>query len=275
MKSPESRPPQVEREKSPEEQKRQAYFGAVFQWMDKLTSDRPPEVEKKLSKLPRSRQLGAAFVPTALFSALVGCTNFDIVECTQDESDYLTAMQNWIVNHSDEIQAEMDIMWPNAQITGSELSRAVATAQIECGVQVSGMDEFGGEALDNSTMVIDVNDASFRQGLELYKEYKWVGDFSMDELVQIHEEGTDEVSSLDLRYYNEAIYLNADIVAHETAHFLLGSHATGDQKQAESIVREQGRLDEMYEVDEIYAWGGAARYAAVDWTDEMIDEIYR
>ncbi|MFH1631794.1 MAG: hypothetical protein ABIA47_02080, partial [bacterium] len=151
--------PKVEKERSPEEEKQQAFFGAVLQWVDKLTTHRPPKIEKKLSKLPRSLDLGAAFLPTVLMTVMTAChprETGEIIECTDSESEYILAMMDWINDHPDEIQHSMNELWPDASVDAEEIISTLNNANIECGLY-EGTDTAGEALLDSNTIIVGVD----------------------------------------------------------------------------------------------------------------------
>ncbi len=264
----EQQPNREGREEKEQFQKERAFAGAVLKWMDALVQLEPI----KNLPLPRSKKLGAAFVPAVLFTTLAGCHELDIVDCSPDEEVYLKAATQWIDEHPDEIQQSLNEFWPNANITVDQLTNTLAEARITCGVEnphnrsADDTDVAATARLRTNIITIDVSEEKFQHGLDQYCDGEWTTRESFEGLekqIRIAEtfEEADEIFHDTMDYYY-AMSILASTLAHEAAHLAL------DQVHSDEV-REFVRSDEYYNapdehirsLDEVYAWGYAANYA--------------
>jgi hypothetical protein len=227
---------------------------AAILWTEALMR-RAPKVD-----LPSARARGAAFVPALLFTGAAACDNFKIIDCDPASEEYIQASIDWIIEHPDEIQQQMDTLWPGQGMDAQELVDVLRDAEVQCGVQNRQLDkDIAGEKINDHRIVIDIVDSTYEESLKLFQDNKWVSDYSMEEIVDRSVAAGNRDDLLSYTRYMGAVATNADILAHEIGHVILGSHS----KEAEHELEEQNYTPTTGEpVDEIYAWGDAAELAA-------------
>jgi hypothetical protein len=254
--APQREQPKVERKENKEtrESRSVAAARAAIMWTEALMR-RAPKLD-----LPSARARGAAFVPALLFTGAAACDNFKIIDCDPASEEYIQTSIDWIMEHPDEIQQQMDTLWPGQGMDAKELVDVLRDAEVECGVQNRQLDkDIAGEKINDHRIVIDIVDTSYEESLKLFQDNKWVSDYSMEEIVDRSVAAGNQDDLLAYTRYMAAVATNADILAHEIGHVILGSHS----KDAEHALEEQNYTPTTGEpVDEIYAWGDAAELAA-------------
>jgi len=247
-----------------------ATYRAVLKWIEAL-SEKLPQRHKALSP---SFTKGAEFVPTILLTLMTGCNPHSIVECTESEQDLLTSMVDWLEQHPKELETEMDTIWPNHEISASQLIETLSGATLECGLEGSKQEELGLALLHKNTIVIAVDTDRFDLALERYEKGKWTEEYTFSELLKRYDETHDDSIIIDRSAYNYAVMSYAQVLAHEAAHLALQSGHTNETENA----LQEATIDGVVQsgensFDEIYAWGDATNQASLNWYENEQDQL--
>ncbi len=247
----------------------------------RLIAHRPLEVQKRLKDLPRRYDFGATLVPTILFTLATGCKT-RIVDCSPEESEYLHATIDWILDNPEAIQEQMDQVWPKQNITAEELVSTLAEATVKCGITKD--ESVRGEKRYKGPIIIAVNNEIFQDGLVNFQEGQWTASYSLDQVTQIANLDNTPDLKQSLKSYWYSMAIGAEVLAHESAHEALGKmHKRSVKKEIKTLQEkyenqrlslEEG-LDEMLELDEIYAWGAAAAFGALATEQDYLDAYAR
>lgn len=244
--------------------------GAVLRWMDALTRHTPEF--RRPAALTRSRELGAAFVASTLFTAVTGCSNFETVDCSAEDQEFMQSVVYWISDHPAEIQQQMDLLWPDSTITAQQLIDTLLVSRIQCGVQGpdAETDLIAGEAhLNSNVIVVDINEKYYDVALDEYTRTSWVEGYSEDELIEIASFGDEEIIYPALCYFSSITILSG-LLAHEASH--IATHERHDNDDEEILMEEVESGINIYEeepIDQVYAWGFSAMGAVKEYEDEL------
>jgi len=269
-----------QKEISLEAKKREVFAGAVLRWVDALRHH-PKLQPENFPSLPEAKRLGALFVPTILLSLAVGCDELRTVDCSEGEEAFIKTLVQWLEEHPDEVQTEMDVRWPNATITTQDLVDMMKEATFQCGVDRKlwgdpDLNAFGEAELRSHVVTIDVHEPEFERGLAQYEKGEWLQYY--DDIGQLgtiadeyQEAGQGQEFDRMWFEYLQAIALCSGVVEHEVAHLILGRHSEETKERVDELLTEDGSISpEAFNnpPDEIYAWGFSATIAASHWVGE-------
>lgn len=248
--------------------------GAVLRWIEALTRHTPEFVRP--AGLTRSRELGAAFVASTLFTALTGCSYFETINCSPEDQEFMQNVVYWISEHPDEIQQQMDLLWPDSTITAQQLIDTLLVSQIQCGVQKpDAEDDFiAGEAhIHSHVIIVDVNEKYYTNCLDVYESTSWIEGYSEDELIEIASSGDDEILGATASYYSSITTLT-DVLAHEAAHIATGErHDLDDESMLIDEIETGINIYKEEPIDQVYAWGFSARSAVKEQESELSTKL--
>ena len=256
------------------EKKREVFTGALMQWMSALAKIRK-EKGVQLSISP-SRELGAYLLPCILGTLLVGCGELKTVDCSEGQEAYINHAVQWVKDHPEEIQSEMEELWPGINVTSKELISHIETATFQCGVQKKHSDDIGGCINTNTEVItIDVSDKEFEYALENYENGAWIWEeYQLGNFTSLYRDMRDagQLTDFDQEWLDflQSINLGTCIVMHELAHIPHGAHTKENEKIIDQHAEEGTVLEIAIDdpVDVVYAWGGAAYLAAAQWAGE-------
>lgn len=243
----------------------------ILRWMERL--EKSWQTNKKTeNKLSPSLRLGAFFIPAAVIGLSTGCENglmkavhengWEIAECSEDEDAYIDAAFDWLTEHPQEIQTQMNELWPNTNLDAFQMIASLKAANIECGYQKSDDETVAVAFRDFNTIIIDVNQTGFINDLEIYKETSWIENYEIDDLVNeaIETQNLDKMEDVNTYYF----FLSGATrnLLHETGHLAYDLSHTEDQ-------RHDGTLR-----DAIDAWGEAAQEATIKFGEDPYQEAW-
>lgn len=261
--SPEVRPTKPEQVNKLETRERkdqvtQEVARATLLWTEVLARD------SKLNELnlSRERRLGAAFVPALLFTAAMGCSQFNKIECGEDDDAFVAASIDWITVHPEEIQIEMDKRWPHQKIQAEDLINVLQNVEIYCAEPRNPItiDASAQANLVTRHITIDVKNDLYEISLSDFKKSQWVSDlYTLDELIELSYVSNKADQAIQGAYadYLEGVKYTVDQLAHEAAH--LAAHVGHSQETRKFLDAHGAARDADY--DEVYAWGHAANRA--------------
>ena len=217
--------------------------------------------------------MGAAFVPTVLFTALIGCGGaYDVQDCDPEVESFISASLNYMDQHREEMQSEMECVFPDLSISSDELVDAAMNAAYLCSsdIEQDGIDAGALAKIKDNEIIIDVSEEQFQDDLALFKEGQWTEDKTMGELkfiASLSYEKTDQI----IDYYR-VVSIFMGLLAHEIAHIELEmKHSDKTTETVLGLQSGEATWDELSYSDEVYAWGTSALMVGLDSTDRIED----
>jgi hypothetical protein len=201
----------------------------------------------------------------ALFLSLAGlsaCSKYEIVDCTDDQEDYIDASLAWVEAEQARLDAEAATIVTDPSLSALQIVRSLDGATIKCGVGKDG-DTVPATSRNfpNKELIVDVQDPFIVNGLEMFVETRWVSEYEYEDLddpevvdYSVHTDPFGTAYRYTLSLGNLGI-----IFAHEGGHFLLGDHTRDAKKEVEELAAN-GQLSpaDTAHIDEIYGWGYAS-----------------
>lgn len=260
-----------------------AYLWSVMSWMKTLATPEVPPSAPDKKPLPYEYRLGAAFPGALLLTVLLGgCAPKEIVECSEDEERMGEKAMAWLNEHPEEIQAKMDELWPDQNITAKEILGVLNNAKIECSGEIPEEKSNIAEAHwpYNERITIFVDQENFEGTLDLFIAGEWTQDYSLDDLVQMYDPESGYYDPvLDLSSYHNAMVIYTTTLLHEAAHIALRQrHANGVDEESIRIAEGGGtpynQAQKKAELDEVYAWGSAAAMVGLEEIEAMLQPFW-
>jgi len=241
---------------------RAATMRGILLWMDRLEKIWQAFEKKPKLELPKSLRLGAAFIPATLIGLSTGCQEsweknareggWEIVECSEDEQEYIIRAFDWLVEHPQEIQAQMDLLWPDTNIGVTPMLETLQAARIDCGYQTVDYSVVGGGSKEYQTIIVNVDTDGFQNNLEMVQQNSWVADYDLDSLIKNIQQTGDLESADDIASYYFFLSSMTKILLHETGHLVYDLNHVGEQTN--EVLR-----------DPVDAWGKAAGEATNEY----------
>jgi len=244
---------------------RAATLKGILKWMNRFEqawqAKKLPEV-----KLPVSLRLGAFFVPATVIGLSTGCegniiqaaqqNGWEIVDCSEDEDVYIDTAFDWIVEHPENIQTQMDLLWPNTKLNIFQMINSLKAADILCGYQKIDDEALAVTFRDYNTIIIDINQTGFVNDLENFNKDSWVKDCEIDDLVNEAIKTQDFENLQDVSLYYFHLSMTTRNLLHETGHLAYDLSHTEDPHKDDTPR------------DAIDAWGDAAQEATIDFGNQ-------
>ncbi len=184
------------------------------------------------------------FLPIIILT--IACDSFEEVPCENSDLIYFESGIAFVEDEKNQIEEVANGLWNNSETNIYALADSLNSIEIICGIQSDNLEQnISGEKINDDLIIINISSDIYNDSKNLFNDNSWVEDFNESELISIAFD-TDSVDPIHAYlFYQASIGKMADILVHEAAHTILGSHKFN--KEQESTVGEP--------LDEIYSWG--------------------
>lgn len=221
-------------------------------------------------------------MPLLLGAVLVSGCEYDIVECTPEQQEYIDQSFAWTIEHSAAIDAEMAQHWEKPRTPMAQVIAALESATIQCGIGNKEGDGVAASHLDpGNRIVLDVGDFYFADAFAQWDRTRWTVEFTFAEL---DDEDNPEIDRIEHpSAFNETLEYDASLsyiallLLHEADHEVVGDHTKEAQERADKIREKHGpAVDARFLrwVDATYALGYWAVVTATELWEEKADAYF-